>query len=134
MEFITIWVGYVWNMYCDSRSRITAKTKEELLEKIEDGQRRHLYGSILGIETERVMDWEKQKRGIQEWYRINSPSVSCRLPSPEDMLLIRAARLTKPEDWESIDPNLGYSQQTRDKLYRIRCAKCNEFLYSANTP
>ena len=55
---------------------------------------------------------------------------SCIMPPTEDLLLLKAAKETAPEDWETIDPDHGIWKETRTKLAQIRASKH----YSTPTP
>lgn len=130
MERITVHVAVVRNAYCerDSRTRLTARTREELFAKIHDGQRAHLYGSI--VET-----WEEERIDPEAWAaeqaRLRALRMdTCLLPPAEDLQLLSWAKKLPADRWAEIDPAKGSWKTTRGKLALIRNRKYNEDLRS----
>lgn len=118
----------VYNAYCerDSRSRVEGRTNEELWAKILDGQAAGLYGSVIHLWEEDVIDpvaWEAEQAELR---RIRL--TSCYLPPVEDLQLLSWAKKLPAERWAEIDPTKGYAKTTRGKLREIRNEKYNEDL------
>ncbi len=128
MERVTIYYATVYNAYCpaDSRSRISARTREELWTKILDGQREKLYGDVLHTWEEEGVDPDAYAAEQAERRRIRL--TSCMMPPESDLQLITAAKRTAPEDYDKIDPDRGSWKQTRSRLEEIRHEKLNEHI------
>lgn len=126
VPMVTQYYAIVRNMYCpgDSRSRLTARTEEELWAKIEEGRRRLLTADVVETGTEQVRDPEAWARAQREGFRIRR--TSCRLPPPEDLALISAAKKADPSDPDAIraiDPDTGRWEETRERLKGILAEK-----------
>lgn len=126
VPMVTQYWAVVRNMYCpgDSRSRLTARTEEELWAKIEEGRRRLITADVVETGTEQVRDPEAWARARREGFRIRR--TSCRLPPPEDLALISAAKKADPSDPEAIrriDPDAGRWEETRERLRGILAEK-----------
>lgn len=128
VPMVTQYWAIVRNMYCDSRSRVTALSEEELEEKIEQGQRERIYSDIVEEGTCLIKDPEALAVANREALRIRK--TSCMIPPPEDLALISAAKKTDPSDWfaiEGIDPDAGRWGETRNRLRMIRADKENAY-------
>lgn len=124
VPMVTQYWAIVRNMYCDSRSRVTALSEEELEEKIEQGRRERIYADIVEEGTCLVKEPEAWARARREGFRIRR--TSCRLPPPEDLALISAAKKADPTDPEAlrrIDPDAGRWEETRERLKGILAEK-----------
>lgn len=126
VPMVTQYYAIVRNMYCpgDSRSRLTARSEEELWAKIEEGRRRLLTADVVETGTEQVRDPEAWARARREGFRIRR--TSCRLPPPEDLALISAAKKADPSDPDAIraiDPDAGRWEETRERLKGILAEK-----------
>lgn len=126
MERMTQHYAIVRNMYCerDSRSTVTARSREELWAKILDGQRRLEIGDVMETGTREAVDPDEWKARQDELRRIER--TTCLLPPPEDMMLVHEAKRIDPEDWqavEAIDPGKASWPETRRRLEEIKRAK-----------
>lgn len=129
MARITIYTAHVRRQYCDSHSRIIARSREELWAKILDGQRRGELGDVLETGTETVEDPDAREDALREYFR--AVRTTCALPPVSDLLLIRDAKRVDPADFEAvraIDPYQALEPRTRARLERIRAEKLNAYL------
>lgn len=137
MERVTIHYAAVYNAFCeaDSRTRISARTREELWTKILDGQAAGLYGDVVEIWSEEAIDpdaWaarEAELRRIQE--------TSCPLPPESDLRLISEAKKVDNGDFnaiQAINPARGIFKTTRGKLREIKAEKMNAYFMQQYTP
>lgn len=113
----------VRNLYCerDSRSYVTARSREELWAKILDGQRRLELGDVMEMGTREVRDPEAYAAEQAELRRIRR--TSCLLPPESDLLLLAEAKRLPPERAHEIDPSAGCWKDTRERLRRIQLDK-----------
>lgn len=120
----------VRNAYCpaDSRSRVSARTREELWTKILDGQRDGLYGDVLHTWEEEAYDPEQWEAEQAELRRIRL--TSCVMPPESDLRLLSQAKHLEPERYAEIEPSAGIWKQTRLRLEIIRKGKLNELIRS----
>lgn len=120
----------VRNAYCpaDSRSRVSARTREELWTKILDGQRDGLYGDVLHTWEEEAYDPEQWDAEQAELRRIRL--TSCVMPPESDLRLLSQAKHLEPERYAEIEPSAGIWKQTRLRLEIIRNGKLNELIRS----
>lgn len=120
----------VRNAYCppDSRSRVSARTREELWTKILDGQRDGLYGDVLHTWEEEAYDPEEWEAEQAELRRIRL--TSCVMPPESDLRLLSQAKHLEPERYAEIEPSAGIWKQTRIRLEIIRTGKLNELIRS----
>lgn len=120
----------VRNAYCpaDSRSRVSARTREELWTKILDGQRDGLYGDVLHTWEEEAYDPEEWEAEQAELRRIRL--TSCVMPPESDLRLLSQAKHLEPERYAEIEPSAGIWKQTRIRLKIIRNGKLNELIRS----
>lgn len=120
----------VRNAYCpaDSRSRVSARTREELWTKILDGQRDGLYGDVLHTWEEEAYDPEEWAAEQAELRRIRL--TSCVMPPESDLRLLSQAKHLEPERYAEIEPSAGIWKQTRIRLESIRNGKLNELIRS----
>lgn len=120
----------VRNAYCpaDSRSRVSARTREELWTKILDGQRDGLYGDVLHTWEEEAYDPEQWEAEQAELRRIRL--TSCVMPPESDLRLLSQAKHLEPERYAEIEPSAGIWKQTRLRLEIIRNGKLNELIRS----
>lgn len=120
----------VRNAYCppDSRSRVSARTREELWTKILDGQRDGLYGDVLHTWEEEAYDPEEWAAEQAELRRIRL--TSCVMPPESDLRLLSQAKHLEPERYAEIEPSAGIWKQTRIRLEIIRNGKLNELIRS----
>lgn len=120
----------VRNAYCpaDSRSRVSARTREELWTKILDGQRDGLYGDVLHTWEEEAYDPEQWEAEQAELRRIRL--TSCVMPPESDLRLLSQAKHLEPERYAEIEPSAGIWKQTRIRLEIIRNGKLNELIRS----
>lgn len=120
----------VRNAYCppDSRSRVSARTREELWTKILDGQRDGLYGDVLHTWEEEAYDPEEWEAEQAELRRIRL--TSCVIPPESDLRLLSQAKHLEPERYAEIEPSAGIWKQTRIRLEIIRNGKLNELIRS----
>lgn len=128
VPMVTQYWAIVRNMYCDSRSRVTALSEEELEEKIEQGRRDRIYADIVEEGTCLIKDPEAWAAAQREGLRIRR--TSCMLPPPEDLALISAAKKTDPSDPDAIrriDPDAGSWEKTRHRLKLILADKENAY-------
>lgn len=118
----------VRNAYCpaDSRSRVSARTREELWTKILDGQRDGLYGDVLHTWEEEAYDPEEWAAEQAELRRIRL--TSCVMPPESDLRLLSQAKHLEPERYAEIEPSAGIWKQTRIRLEIIRNGKLNELI------
>lgn len=128
MERITLHYAVVYNAYCppDSRTRLSARTREELWTKILDGQRDGLYGDVIEIWEEEAIDpqaWEAEQAELR---RIRL--TSCTMPPESDLQLLSWAKNLEPERYAEIQPKLGSWKRTRQRLDLIRNQKLNEYI------
>lgn len=128
MERITLHYAVVYNAYCppDSRTRLSARTREELWTKILDGQRDGLYGDVIEIWEEEAIDpqaWEAEQAELR---RIRL--TSCTMPPESDLQLLTWAKNLEPERYAEIQPKLGSWKRTRQRLDLIRNQKLNEYI------
>lgn len=116
--------------YCppDSRSRVSARTREELWTKILDGQRDGLYGDVLHTWEEEAYDPEEWEAEQAELRRIRL--TSCVMPPESDLRLLSQAKHLEPERYAEIEPSAGIWKQTRIRLKIIRNGKLNELIRS----
>lgn len=128
MERVRMYYATVYNAYCpaDSRTRLCARTREELWTKILDGQRDGLYGSVLHTWDEEAVDPDAYAAEQAELRRIRL--TTCPLPPESDLRLIAEAKRTDPADFDKIDPDRGSWKVTRSRLERIRSDKHNEHI------
>lgn len=135
MQLLTQHFAVVRNQYCDSRSVVTAATREELWVKIYDGQARHELGDVMETGTREVEDPDTFHARERELRRIRE--TSCPMPPVEDLVLLRDAKRVDATDYEAIhgiDSTKGYFKSTRGKLEEIRSAKMNEYFAQQHTP
>lgn len=120
----------VRNAYCpaDSRSRVSARTREELWTKILEGQRDGLYGDVLHTWEEEAYDPEQWEAEQAELRRIRL--TSCVMPPESDLRLLSQAKHLEPERYAEIEPSAGIWKQTRIRLEIIRNGKLNELIRS----
>lgn len=120
----------VRNAYCpaDSRSRVSARTREELWTKILDGQRDGLYGDVLHTWEEEAYDPKEWEAEQAELRRIRL--TSCVMPPESDLRLLSQAKHLEPERYAEIEPSAGIWKQTRLRLEIIRNGKLNELIRS----
>lgn len=120
----------VRNAYCpaDSRSRVSARTREELWTKILEGQRDGLYGDVLHTWEEEAYDPEQWEAEQAELRRIRL--TSCVMPPESDLRLLSQAKHIEPERYAEIEPSAGIWKQTRIRLEIIRNGKLNELIRS----
>lgn len=128
MVRITLHYAVVYNAYCppDSRTRLSARTREELWTKILDGQRDGLYGDVIEIWEEEAIDpqaWEAEQAELR---RIRL--TSCTMPPESDLQLLTWAKSLEPERYAEIQPKLGSWKRTRQRLDLIRNQKLNEYI------
>lgn len=128
MERVTLHYAVVYNAYCppDSRTRLSARTREELWTKILDGQRDGLYGDVIEIWEEEAIDpqaWEAEQAELR---RIRL--TSCTMPPESDLQLLTWAKNLEPERYAEIQPKLGSWKRTRQRLDLIRNQKLNEYI------
>lgn len=118
----------VRNAYCpaDSRSRVSARTREELWTKILDGQRDGLYGDVLHTWEEEAYDLEEWAAEQAELRRIRL--TTCVMPPESDLRLLSQAKHLEPERYAEIEPSAGIWKQTRIRLNIIRNDKLNELI------
>lgn len=118
----------VRNAYCpaDSRSRVSARTREELWTKILDGQRDGLYGDVLHTWEEESYDPEEWESEQAELRRIRL--TSCVMPPESDLRLLSQAKHLEPERYTEIEPSAGSWKMTRIRLNIIRNDKLNELI------
>lgn len=118
----------VRNAYCpaDSRSRVSARTREELWTKILDGQRDGLYGDVIHTWEEEAYDPEEWASEQAELRRIRL--TSCVMPPESDLRLLSQAKHLEPERYAEIEPSAGIWKQTRIRLEIIRNGKLNELI------
>lgn len=90
METVTVFWASVWNANCDSRSMITARTREELWTKIADGQNRGVLSSVYETGTREDLDPDQLHAEMAEAER--RLRTSCPLPPESDLLLLRDAK------------------------------------------
>lgn len=128
MERITMHYAVVRNAYCppDSRSRVSARTREELWTKILDGQRDGLYGDVIHTWEEEAYDPEEWAAEQAELRRIRL--TSCVMPPESDLRLLSWAKSLGPERYAEIQPKLGSWKRTRQRLDLIRNEKLNEYI------
>ena len=104
METVTVFWASVWNANCDSRSMITARTREDL-----DPDQLHA----------EMAEADRRRR------------TSCPLPPESDLILLRDAKRVDPHDFDAIqaiDAGKGSARSTRQRLREIRSAKYNDYL------
>lgn len=120
----------VRNAYCpaDSRSRVSARTREELWTKILDGQRDGLYGDVIHTWEEPGYDPEQWEAEQAELRRIRL--TTCVMPPESDLRLLSQAKHLEPERYAEIEPSAGIWKQTRIRLEIIRNGKLNELIRS----
>ena len=118
----------VRNAYCpaDSRSRVSARTREELWTKILDGQRDGLYGDV-------IHTWEEQGYDPEEWAAEQAELrrirlTTCVMPPESDLRLLSWAKHLEPERYTEIEPSAGSWKMTRIRLNIIRNDKLNELI------
>ena len=128
MERITMHYAAVRNAYCeaDSRTRISARTREELWTKILDGQAAGLYGDVVEIWEEETIDPDAWAAQQAELRRIRL--TSCVMPPESDLRLLSWAKHLEPERYEEIQPMKGSWKRTRQRLELIRNQKNNELI------
>lgn len=128
MERITMHYATVRNAYCppDSRSRVSARTREELWTKILDGQRDGLYGDVIHTWEEPGYDPEEWAAEQAELRRIRL--TSCVMPPESDLRLLSWAKHLEPERYTEIEPSAGSWKMTRIRLNIIRNDKLNELI------
>ncbi len=118
----------VRNAYCppDSRSRVSARTREELWTKILDGQRDGLYGDVIHTWEEPGYDPEEWAAEQAELRRIRL--TTCVMPPESDLRLLSWAKHLEPERYTEIEPSAGSWKMTRIRLNIIRNDKLNELI------
>ena len=128
MERITMHFALVYNAYCphDSRSRISARSREELFAEIYDGQNQGLYGDIIEIWEEETIDPDAWAAQQAELRRIRL--TSCVMPPESDLRLLSWAKHLEPERYDEIQPRMGSWKCTRQRLELIRNQKHNELI------
>lgn len=129
METVTVFWASVWNACCESRSMITARTREELWTKITDGQNRGVLSSVYETGTREDLDPDQLLAEMAEAERRSR--TSCPMPPESDLLLLRDAKRVDPHDFDAIqaiDAGKGSARSTRQRLREIRSAKYNEYL------
>lgn len=129
METVTVFWASVWNANCDSRSMITARTREELWTKIADSQNRGVLSSVYETGTREDLDPDQLRAEMAEAER--RLRTSCPLPPESDLLLLRDAKAVDPSDRaaiDAIDPARGSWKATRNRLWEIKREKFNAWL------
>lgn len=129
MERVTMHYAVVRNLYCESRSRVYGRTREELWVNIEDGRRRMLYGDVIETGTCEAFDpaeWEAERQRLR-----TVEASSCPMPPDADLILCRDAKAVDPSDRaaiDAIDPSRGSWKATRIRLWEIKREKFNAWL------
>lgn len=128
METVTLHYAVVRNAYCEanSRTRLQARTREELWAKILDGQRAGLYADVMEVWSEQGVDPDAWEARQAELRRIRL--TSCVMPPESDLRLLAEAKALPPERYDEIQPRLGSWKRTRQRLDVIRNEKLNEFI------
>lgn len=137
MERVTIHYAAVYNAFCeaDSRTRISARTREELWTKILDGQADGLYGDVVEIWSEEAIDPDAWAAREAELRRISE--TTCPLPPESDLRLISEAKKVDDGDFnaiQAINPARGIFKTTRGKLREIKAEKMNAYFMQQYTP
>ena len=137
MERVIMHYAAVRNAYCeaDSRTRISARTREELWTKILDGQAAGLYGDVIETWSEEAIDPEAWAAREAELRRIRE--TTCPVPPESDLRLLSAAKKVDVCDFnaiQAINPASGIFKSTRGKLYEIKMEKLNAYFRQRYTP
>lgn len=129
-RLITQHWAVVYNAYCtpNSRTRVTARTREELWVKIYDGQQRGVLGDVIMTGDEQIPDPDELKAERAELERITR--TTCPMPSEDDLRKIIDAKAVDPTDWDAImaiDQVEVYDRRVRARLGQIKMDKMNQY-------
>lgn len=123
MERITYHEAWVVNN-CGSNTRILATSHDELWAKIEAGQERGLWGTVICTETFEGIDWAKENAKLQEYLRRKLAGEKDPLPE-RDAILIEEARALPDEEYDKIVPSAALTREGEDALREVRSEKLN---------
>jgi hypothetical protein len=127
---ITRHFAVCYNAYCprSSRTRVTARTREELWVNIYEAQERGELGDVIETGQEEIEDPEDRKARMREIDRILM--TSCPMPDDEDLKLQLAAKAVDPSDWDAvmaIDETKARDRRVRERIYQIKMDKVNTY-------